>query len=232
MCMSILTYKGYMSTAPALLRGTRILQGLQAQTLRNTIDLLVYEAKREGFEEIVLPSLWEQSTFENKAGPEILEQMYTFQDKGGRPACLLPEGTAPIVELYKSQWEQTRKKPVKVFYVQRFYRYERPQAGRYREFWQFGVEILGPKPEQYVDYLIRIAEVSLSLLNFDQSDYKIHTNVTRGLSYYTEQANCFEIEMPCLGAQKQILGGGQYDCGIGFAFGLDRLLLAKEFLKC
>lgn len=213
-----------------MVRGTRLLEGPDVILLRKIISEFTGFCHIYGCEEIILPSMWEQSTFTDKAGPEILNQMYTFKDKGDRDLCLLPEGTAPIIELYKTDWEKTRKKPVKLFYVQRFYRYERPQEGRYREFWQFGVEVLGPKPEIYAHDLQRLARACLYLgLKLKEGeDFIVHENVPRGLNYYTKQENCFEIEMPSLGAQKQILGGGQYDCGIGFAFGLDRILLGLK----
>ena len=84
------------------------------------------------FGEIIVPSLWEQQTFIDKAGPEIVNQMWSFQDKGNRPVCLIPEVTGLIQEQYRNEWESTLPKPVRIFYVSRCYRYERPQAGRYR----------------------------------------------------------------------------------------------------
>jgi histidyl-tRNA synthetase len=55
-----------------------------------------------GYEEVILPNLWEQSTFTAKAGPEILGQMYTFKDKGDRDICLIPEATAIIQEQFNA----------------------------------------------------------------------------------------------------------------------------------
>ena len=158
-----------------------------------------------------------------KAGEEILGQMYAFEDKKGRPICLIPEVTAIIQELYKSDWEKTRPKPLRLFYVSRCYRYERPQAGRYREFWQFGVELLGNKQGDAAE----IKDILRGCLDlFPTVEYNLRDSVRRGLDYYVEDG--FEVECPCLGAQKQIAGGGRYDCGIGFAIGLDRLLLAAK----
>jgi histidyl-tRNA synthetase len=69
--------------------------------------------------------------------------MYAFQDKGGRDVCLIPEATTVIQEKYNASWSKSWPKPVRVFYLQRCYRYDRPQRGRYREFTQVGVELLG-----------------------------------------------------------------------------------------
>lgn len=171
---------------------------------------------------MILPSVWESKTFADKAGPEILSQMWTFQDKGGRDACLIPEGTGPVQELWREEWSKSMPKPFRIFYVQRCWRYERPQKGRYREFLQVGAEILGGKaPEDREE-----AEAALRacLDGFEGLEYRFEPTVRRGLSYYVEDG--FEAECPSLGAQKQIAGGGRYAEGIGWAIGVDRLMLA------
>jgi histidyl-tRNA synthetase len=170
---------------------------------------------------VILPSIWEQQTFIDKAGPEVLGQMYTFKDKGGRDICLIPEATAIVQKTFKESWDKMMKKPVRVFYVQRCYRYERPQAGRYREFTQLGVECLGGDRDQNREEVIQLLRKCLDL--FDVS-YKLNVGVKRGLDYYVETG--FEAEVETLGAQKQIAGGGAYDCGVGWAIGVDRLLLS------
>ena len=108
---------------------------------------------------------------------------------------------------------------LKFFYVCNCFRYERPQAGRYREFIQFGVEILNPK-DNFLEELIDISRVLVSKVT---DKYELTTSVKRGLSYYTGDG--FEISIESLGAQKQVCGGGRYTEGIGFALGIDRLTL-------
>ena len=98
-----------------------------------------------GFKLFIPSSLSEQKTFIDKAGEEILGQMYTFKDKGDRDICLIPEVTAIVQKVYNEEWINSLPKPIKLYYLTRCYRYERPQVGRWREFWQFGVEILGDK---------------------------------------------------------------------------------------
>jgi histidyl-tRNA synthetase len=176
-----------------------------------------------GFEEMIIPALWEQETFVNKAGAEILNQMYTFNDKKGRSICLIPEVTAIIEQLYRESWESSKKKPIKVFYVSKCYRYEKPQEGRYREFTQFGVEILGCKDGTDSVLIEKILKQCLAQFKLD---YRFNPSVKRGLDYYTAEG--FEVECANLGAQKQIAGGGRYKSGIGFAIGVDRLILAKN----
>ncbi len=77
-------------------------------------------------------------------GTDIVQkEMYHLKTKGGDALALRPEGTAPIVRAYIEHGMINRPQPVKLYYYSPFFRHERPQAGRYRQFWQFGFEILG-----------------------------------------------------------------------------------------
>lgn len=176
------------------------------------------------YNEVIVPSLWEQQTFIDKAGTEIVNQMWSFQDKGNRPVCLIPEVTGVIQEIYRNEWEKSSPKPVRVFYVSRCYRYERPQAGRYREFTQFGIELLGSSDKEAA--WNEVTELLRKCLDQFDISYKFNDTVKRGLTYYVEEG--FEVECQQLGAQKQIAGGGRYDEGIGWAIGVDRLILASD----
>lgn len=147
--------------------------------------------------------------------------MYCFKDKGDRDICLIPEVTAVVQRWFKDN-ERSLKKPTKVFYVSRCYRYERPQSGRYREFTQFGVEILGDKSGQDATEIRDVLKQCMDALGLE---YEFKESVKRGLSYYVEDG--FEVECPKLGAQKQVAGGGRYDVGIGFGIGIERVILAK-----
>jgi histidyl-tRNA synthetase len=109
---------------------------------------------------------------------------------------------------------------VKLFYIQECFRGERPQNGRYRQFTQFGVEVINPS-KNYLDELINIASDLIKF--FDIDDFIVNTDVTRGLDYY-KNGKGFEISLDKLGSSKQICGGGEYEGGIGFAIGIDRLI--------
>lgn len=107
----------------------------------------VEEALREvceswGYREISTPTFEHLELFEKKSGEEIVDEIYGFEDKGGRRVALRPEVTASVVRSYLQEM-QARPKPIKLYYFSNCFRYEQPQAGRYREFWQFGTEILG-----------------------------------------------------------------------------------------
>jgi histidyl-tRNA synthetase len=111
------------------------------------------------------------------------------------------------------------ERDIRLWYLTTCWRYERPQTGRYREFQQFGVEILNPRKDVR-DELISFAE---SLVKMFTTNYQVNLGVQRGLAYYVEDG--FEISCPQLGAQRQVCGGGSYRQGCGFAFGVDRLML-------
>ena len=148
--------------------------------------------------------------------------MWTFKDKGGRECCLIPEVTGVIQELANQlSWEKSMKKPIRLFYVNRCYRYEKPQAGRYREFTQFGIECLFGDP---AEDKVEVTSILLKCMEQFSISYEYDDNVKRGLGYYIQEG--FEIKCSVLGAQKQVAGGGRYKEGIGWAIGVDRLLLA------
>jgi histidyl-tRNA synthetase len=115
-------------------------------------------------------------------------------------------------------------KDVKLFYIGECFRGENTQMLRFREFTQFGVEVLNPT----IDYTEEMIEISTKLIELVTTNYELDLGVTRGLDYY-EGGKGFEIKCPELGAAKQICGGGSYQGGIGFAIGIDRLMyLIKE----
>lgn len=174
---------------------------------------------------MVLPAVMPRSLFENRAPDSpLLDQMFSFADKGGRNVVLAPEYTAFVAELYRRELARRLPKPVRLFYVARCYRYERPQAGRYREFTQVGLELLGPDVDAG-----EVTGVLKRTLDDFGLDYRFVPSVKRGLTYYVEDG--FEVEVDSLGAQKQVAGGGRYAEGVGFAIGLDRLILALQRQK-
>ncbi|MTJ81996.1 MAG: hypothetical protein F8N37_13445 [Telmatospirillum sp.] len=155
-----------------------------------------------------------------KIGADKESQMWTFPDRGGRAVCLVSEATGMIQELWNGGWSQSMAKPARLFYVARCYRYERPGRGRYREFTQFGIEILGT-PDQ-ADHREAVALLRMCLDDLG-IDYDVKDRVRRGIGYYVEDG--FEVECPGLNLQRQIAGGGRYREGVGWGIGIDRLLL-------
>jgi len=73
----------------------------------------------------------------------VQKEMYTFEDAGGRSLTLRPEGTAPVCRAYLEHGMHTLAQPVKLWYLSSYFRQEKPQAGRFRQFWQLGAEAIG-----------------------------------------------------------------------------------------
>ena len=291
-----------------------------------------------GYQEVATPTFENAELFTRKSGAAIVEQLYLFRDKAERELVLRPELTAPVIRFYANDLFK-QPKPLKLYYFGNCFRYERPQKGRFREFWQFGAELLGTdRPEGIAEliafantclknnnlknFTIRVGyleilkdilsswEISGSMLaklminidkgdldalrtelqtegvtedqinsffelvidkfqaseidqrckqltkqfpfisdnlerltsiigflrTFGVNDITIDLGIARGLDYYT--GIVFEIDVPSLGAEKQVCGGGEYSldemfnlkdvpCS-GFAMGFDRITLAYE----
>ncbi len=101
---------------------------------------------RAGYEPIATPAFEDTELFERGVGRStdiVRKEMFTFEDKGGRSITLRPEGTAPICRAYLEHGMHKLAQPVKLHYAGPFFRHERPQAGRYRQFHQLGLECIG-----------------------------------------------------------------------------------------
>ncbi len=123
-------------------RGFRDILPPESEFLRIIVEKFVGVVKSYGYSELIPPTVELFELFAAKSGPEISRSMYVFRDKAGREVCLRPELTASVVRIYiKSLLAES--KPVKLFYVGNAFRYEEPQLGRYREFFQMGVELIG-----------------------------------------------------------------------------------------
>jgi histidyl-tRNA synthetase len=99
-----------------------------------------------GYQRIDTPIFEATELFVRTAGETsdvVTKEMYTFMDRGGRSMTLRPEGTAPVVRAYFDAGMHNGPQPVRLYYLGPFFRYDRPQAGRFRQFHQFGVEAIG-----------------------------------------------------------------------------------------
>ena len=193
-------------------KGTRIILGNKK---RNLINKMIEILQKNGFQEMQIPIIQYQETFKNKVGIENNNLMFNFNDRGNREICLAPEYTAIIQKLAKTTFKN--EKDIKVFYVAECFRGEKPQAGRYRQFTQLGVEIINPTK------FYQLPILADELISIVTKNFEIDYNVTRGLDYYKEGRG-FEIVCEQLGSSKQVCGGGEYEGGVGFAIGIDRLL--------
>lgn len=127
-------------------KGTADLTPAQTAKWRWVERTLISEAELNGFAEIRTPAFEHTELFQRGMGDvtDVVEkQMYTFEDKGGRSVTLRPEGTAGAVRAMLENGLYNAGYPVKLYYNIPCYRYEKPQAGRMREFRTFGVEMFG-----------------------------------------------------------------------------------------
>ena len=117
------------------------------------------EAALFGFREISTPMFEHTELFTLRSGPNVIEEIYAFQDKGGREISLRPELTAPAMRFFVNELSNSAR-PLKMFYFGQCFRYERPQSGRYREFFQFGAELIGnPGPESDAEVIALAASI-------------------------------------------------------------------------
>lgn len=141
------------------------------------INLFKDTAKLFNFKEIVTPIFEEAALFERSSGETsdiVQKEMYIFNDKKGRVFALRPEGTAPVVRSFVENNLHAQGGIQKLFYVGPMFRYDRPQKGRYRQFYQYGVEAIGSN-SPFVD-----AEVIALFYTFAQrlglSEFEIEIN--------------------------------------------------------
>jgi histidyl-tRNA synthetase len=147
------------------------------QAPRGTVDVLPDDAARReaveaaarrilgaaGYARIETPAFEATDLFARGVGDStdiVQKEMYTFEDGSGRSLTLRPEGTAPICRAYVQHGMHREPQPVKLWYLSSFFRYERAQAGRQRQFWQVGTEALGSAdPALDAESILLLAEL-------------------------------------------------------------------------
>ncbi len=134
------------SKSPETLRGFRDVLP-DEQTAWDKIEYLARSmARTYGFGRIRIPVLENTALFERSIGKDtdvVEKEMFTFIDQGGVKMTLRPEGTAQVARAYIEHGMVNQSQPVKMWYFEQFFRHERPQAGRYRQFFQWGLEAIG-----------------------------------------------------------------------------------------
>lgn len=129
-------------------------------------------ARRYGFVEYDGPVLEPMALFEKKSGGELVGQLFNFEDKGERRVALRPEMTPTLARMVAAR-ERDFKKPLKWFCAPQFFRYEKPQRGRGREFYQFNADILGENSPAADAELISLAIDTLRAFGFTEKDFVV-----------------------------------------------------------
>ncbi len=160
-------------------RGTRDFLPDELEKRRSYEAVLRGVARRFGFREIETPIFEDAELFILRSGPGVMKELYAFKDKGDRDLALRPEMTAPVVRAFVNGMSNDPK-PIKVFYFGQCFRYERPQSGRYREFFQFGAEIIGSATPETDAEAIAMAAAMIKSLGLKEYKLRIgHIGVLR-----------------------------------------------------
>jgi histidyl-tRNA synthetase len=127
-------------------RGTSDILPQEQAYWRYLEQMVAHTAQLYGYQRLDAPAFEDSRLFARSVGEDtdiVTKEMYTFEDRGGSRLTLRPEGTAPVCRAYLEHGLKNLPQPVKLYYIASIFRYERPQAGRYRQHHQFGYEAIG-----------------------------------------------------------------------------------------
>jgi histidyl-tRNA synthetase len=194
-------------------RGMRDFTPEDAMVMRYIEDKAREAARLYGFREVITPVVESYELLAAKAGEEVRKRMYTFKDLGGRKVALRPEFTASVARLVATTM-RNEPKPLRLFSIGSLYRYDEPQKGRFREFWQSNFELIGserPEADAEIMLLTNTLMKSVGLRNYT---FKVgHVGVLRGV------LSCEGILEEVQNQVMQLMDKKQYD---------DSLKLLKE----
>ncbi len=159
------------------IKGTRDYFGLESKKFHGTLKILEDVAKQYSIDKIVIPTFEKTELFSRAVGNEtdvVNKEMYTFNDRKDRSISLRPEGTASTVRLALENKLLDNNGQEDVYYISSMFRYERPQKGRQREFYQFGVERFG-KDSVYIDVETILMAVEI-LKRLEITKYELQIN--------------------------------------------------------
>ncbi len=165
------------------LKGFRDVYPAEMAAYRAVMDTVEETARSYGFREISTPALERTEMYVDKSGEEIVEELYAFEDKGGRDVSLTPELTPTVARMVVAK-QQELSKPIKWFSTRPFWRYEQVQQGRFREFYQTNVDIFGSaEPEADAEVLSFAADMLTNFgLTADEFEFRVsHRDILGGL---------------------------------------------------
>lgn len=162
-------------------RGTRDLGPEEMDVRRRIEDSMRKTLARFGYREIQTPVFERLELFTAKSGDAIKQELYAFEDKAGRELALRPEITAAVMRYFYSDLT-VASRPLKLWYLANCFRYDRPQKGRYREFWQVGCEIIGSDEPEANAELIALTTELLTGAGLKKLEVRVgHITVLSGL---------------------------------------------------
>jgi histidyl-tRNA synthetase len=150
---------------------------------REVVDTVEGVARRYGFREVGTPALERTQMYVDKSGEEIVEELYAFEDRGGRHVALTPELTPTVARMVVARGQELSK-PIKWFSTRPFWRYEQVQQGRFREFYQTNVDVFGSaEPAADAEVLAYAADALVELgLTAGDFEFRVsHRDILGGL---------------------------------------------------
>ena len=166
-----------MATKFSVPRGTFDILPADSYKWQSVIDAFREVAREFNYRQIVTPIFEKSEIFERSVGEnsDIVEkEMYKFEDKKGRIFALRPEGTAPVVRSFIENGLMLKPNSSKLYYIGPMFRYDRPQKGRYRQFYQYGIENIGSS-DPYLDAEV-IAFGYMFLSKLGLKNFKLQIN--------------------------------------------------------
>ncbi len=162
-------------------RGTRDFGPAEMARRRRVEQAMRDTCHRFGFGEVVTPTFEQSELFKLRSGEAIVDEMYVFKDKGDREMALRPEITASVIRFFVNEMSNLPK-PLKLYYVGNCFRYENPQSGRYREFFQLGAELIGNENPETDAEVISLAVESLRATGLQDFNVRVgHIGILKSL---------------------------------------------------
>jgi len=176
------------------LRGMRDILPEEVWKWQKVEKIFIEMCELFGYREIRVPILEYKNLFVRGIGSStdiVMKEMYEFKDKKGREVALRPEGTASVVRAYIENQIYNREKISRFYYYGPMFRYDRPQKGRYREFYQFGVEVFGGKNSYFDGEVILLLNETLKKLEISGTTFLINSLGCKNckVSYISELKN-------------------------------------------
>ena len=142
---------------------------------RQVIDTIEETARQYGFRETATPALEPAEMWTDKSGEDIVDELYDFEDKGGRHVTLTPELTPTVARMVVAK-QQALSKPIKWFSTRPFWRYEQVQQGRFRELYQTNADIFGSSEPEADAEVLAFAADALTNLGLDGSEFEFRVS--------------------------------------------------------
>ncbi|MFC6752294.1 histidine--tRNA ligase [Halorubrum tibetense] len=165
------------------LKGFRDFYPGEQSARRQVTDAIEDAAGRYGFREIATPALERTEMYVDKSGEEIVDELYAFEDKGGREVSLTPELTPTVARMVVAKGQELSK-PIKWMSTRPFWRYEQVQQGRFREFYQTNIDIFGSSAPEADAEVLAVAADALTDLGLTADDFEFrvsHRDILGGL---------------------------------------------------